>query len=549
MVLSGIIKPKLMKYLFLVFLLTYCGLYLKAQSTANGIEGKVSFVTSQNVYVKFESTENISVGDTLFILKESVITPLLLVKDLSSISCVCTLLSTQNIVVDTKVLARPKAIKKDLLEEIAVKTAVQPVNSADSSSVKKDIPKDLKQDISGRIAISSYSNFSNVSDFSQRMRYNFSLNAQHIGDSKISAETYISFVHKLKQWSQVKENVFNGLKIYSLAFNYAINKNNSVWLGRKINPKLSSVGVIDGLQYETKFKSITAGIIAGTRPDYNNFGFNADLLQFGGYIGHDYTNLKGSAQSSIAMVEQRNKNFTDRRFAYFQHSNSLLKNLYLFGSLEMDLYNQVSNLQDSSLSQDNAPKLSNLYVSLRYKVIKQLSLSLSYSERKNIIYYESYKDIVSRLLETSKMQGFTFQVNYRPVNNISIGSNAGYRFSKQDPRPSKNLYTYLTINNVPGLNVATTLSATLAETSYLSSNIYSLGISRDLVPGKVNAGAGYRYVHYKFQNAEMALTQNMGEFNMTWRILKKLSCSLNYEGTFEKSRNYNLIYANITQRF
>jgi len=47
----------------------------------------------------------------------------------------------------------------------------------------------------------------------------------------------------------------------------------------------------------------------------------------------------------------------------------------------------------------------------------------------------------------------------------------------------------------------------------------------------------------------MALTQNMGEFNLTWRILKKLSCSVNYEGTFEKARNYNLIYANITQRF
>jgi len=549
MVLSGIIKPKVMKYLFLVFLVTFSWLCLKAQSTKRDIEGKVSFVTSQNVYVKFESTENISVGDTLFILQDSLMAPVLIVKDLSSISCVCTLLSAQNIAIDTKVFTQPKGVKKDLSEEAATRPAIQPANPADSISVKKDIPKELKQDISGRISVSSYSNFSNVSDFSQRMRYNFSLNAQHIGDSRFSAETYISFVHKLKEWSQVKENVFNGLKIYSLAVNYAINKNNSIWIGRKINPKLSSVGVIDGLQYETKLRSLTAGLIAGTRPDYMNFGFNADLLQFGAYIGHEYSNAKGSIQSSIAVVEQRNKNNTDRRFAYFQHSNSLLTKLYLFGSLELDLYNQVNNLQDSSLTQNNNPKLSNLYVSLRYKVIKQLSLSLSYSERKNIIYYETYKDIVSRLLETSKMQGFTFQVNYRPINNISIGSNAGYRFSKQDPRPSRNLYSYLTINNVPGLNVSTTISATLAETSYLSSNIYSLGISRDLVPGKLNAGVNYRYVHYKFQNAEMALTQNMGEFNLTWRILKKLSCSVNYEGTFEKARNYNLIYANITQRF
>ena len=45
------------------------------------------------------------------------------------------------------------------------------------------------------------------------------------------------------------------------------------------------------------------------------------------------------------------------------------------------------------------------------------------------------------------------------------------------------------------------------------------------------------------------LIQNMAEMNMTWRILKKLSCSLNYEGTFEKGRNYDRIYVNLTQRF
>jgi hypothetical protein len=32
-------------------------------------------------------------------------------------------------------------------------------------------------------------------------------------------------------------------------------------------------------------------------------------------------------------------------------------------------------------------------------------------------------------------------------------------------------------------------------------------------------------------------------------MMKKLSCSLNYEGTFEKGRNYERIYVNLTQRF
>jgi hypothetical protein len=102
---------------------------------------------------------------------------------------------------------------------------------------------------------------------------------------------------------------------------------------------------------------------------------------------------------------------------------------------------------------------------------------------------------------------------------------------------------------VPGINVAATVSATILETSYMSGQIYSLGISRDLVPGKLSAGLDYRYVSYKFYSGETKLVQNMGEVNFTWRILKKLSCGLYYEGTFDKASTFNRIYINITQRF
>ena len=239
----------------------------------------------------------------------------------------------------------------------------------------------------------------------------------------------------------------------------------------------------------------------------------------------------------------------DRRFVYLQHSNALLPRLYFFGSAEADLYSKVLNTTDSSYTKDNSPSLSNVYVSLRYKVIKQLSLSFSYSARQNIIYYETYKNIIEQLLEMAGTQGYMFQANYHPGKNLSIGANAGYRFSKQDPRPTKNLYSYVTYSNVPWLHASATLSATLLETSYTTGQIYSLGLSRDLLPGKVYGGLSYRFVNYKFVSNEEPLTQHMGEVNLTWRVMKKLLCSLNYEGTFETQRNYNRVYINLTQRF
>jgi len=547
-----------MKHILLVFLLIITGFCLKGQTTSETKEGVISYVTKQNIYVKFLSTEDISVGDTLFIPGQAKLIPVLIVKELSSISCVCMPIAQSNLAVADKVLTRQKLIQQKKTNEISPEPKISPVEiKRDTVAVKKDLPKKLKQDVNGRIAIASYSNFSNGGDPSHRMRYTFSLNAQNISDSKLSAETYISFVHKINEWSEVKADVFNALKIYSLAINYAFDKNNVISLGRKINPKLSSVGAIDGIQYETKLRSLTMGLIAGTRPDYMNYGFNSRLLQYGGYLGHDFTTKTGNMQSSVAVVEQKNNGNTDRRFAYLQHTNSLITNLYFFGSLEFDLFNYKKvaiNQGDTltkkdTLQKDNAPKLSNLYVSLRYKVFKNLSLSLSYSARQNIIYYETYKTIVERLLEQATLQGYMLQVNYRPAKNISLGANAGYRFSKPDPRPSKNLYSYLTFNRVPGVNASATISATLLETSYMSGNIYSLGISRDLIRGRLDGGINYRYVKYKFRSSEKPLVQNIGELNLTWRMMKKLSCSFNFEGTFEKGKSYDRIYINLTQRF
>jgi hypothetical protein len=107
----------------------------------------------------------------------------------------------------------------------------------------------------------------------------------------------------------------------------------------------------------------------------------------------------------------------------------------------------------------------------------------------------------------------------------------------------------VTYSNIPGLKVAATLSATLLETSYMSGQIYGLGISRDLVPGKLSGGLDYKHVRYNFYSGETKLIQNMGEANLSWRILKKLSCGLYYEGTFDNSSIFNRLYINVTQRF
>ncbi|MCK4989826.1 MAG: hypothetical protein KAS29_05045, partial [Bacteroidales bacterium] len=90
---------------------------------------------------------------------------------------------------------------------------------------------------------------------------------------------------------------------------------------------------------------------------------------------------------------------------------------------------------------------------------------------------------------------------------------------------------------------------TWLETSYLSGQIYGLGISRDLIAGKLYGGLKYRYVDYLYQNSEIDLIQHVSEASLSWKVYKKLSLSLYYEGTFEKQLPYNRLYINISQRF
>jgi len=539
-----------MRKLLILMVAISLGYTVSGQVSTPFTEGTVSYITSQNVYVKFESTEGLKAGDTLYSIIHGKHLPSLVVTDLSSISCVCRAIEPSTFAVGDKIAAKPQAAQLALpTKKEEIPAAVPVIPSSPSLPNDTAVVTAPVQRITGRVSMASYSNFSNVSDFSQRLRYNLSLNAFNIGGSGFSAETYIMFAHRLNEWDEIRNDVFNGLKIYNLSLSYEKNKLFKVSAGRKINPRLANTGAIDGVHAEVKLGKFSVGAVVGSRPDYLNYSFNPALFQYGAYLAHDYSSSKGTMQNSFAFVEQKNSGSTDRRFAYFQHTNNLFQKIYFFGSVEAELFSMIRNTSDSSLSTDNRPKLSNVYFSLRYKFSKQVSASLSYSSRQNIIYYETYKDIIDRLLESQSSQGYMAQLTYRPLKNLSFGVNAGYRTGSHDPRPTKNLYSYATFSNIPLLKASATASATFIETGYLNSSIYSLGLSKDLIPGKLYGGVNYRWVKYKFSSAETPLQQHMAEFNLNWRLMKKLSCSINFEGTFEKNRNYERVYFSITQRF
>jgi hypothetical protein len=510
------------------------------------LKGKVSFASSQNVYIKFKSTEGISAGDTLFIYTGGKLTPVLIVKNLSSVSCVCTSITSKDLALSQEVLARKRVniIKTDEKhDEKSIKA--MPALDVTVDTIKKAASKQpVKQKVNGSISVYSYSDFSNTAaKKSTQLRYNYSLNARNIGNTKFSVENYITFRHKLGDWSAVKSDVFNALKIYTLAVRFEPTKTTRITLGRTINYRISSLGAMDGLQFEKTFNKFSAGVLAGFRPDYKNYGLNSNLLQYGGYVAFDTKTAETFSETSLAFMEQMNNMKTDRRFLYFQHTNSLLKNIFFFSTFEVDLYKVKLDLPQNTFD------LTSVYLSLRYRMTNNFSLTASYDQRKNVLYYETYKTLIDSVLENEKRQSIRLQANYRITNNITLGVESGYRFLKSDPRPSRNIYGYLTYYQVPGLMVNFTLTGTWLESAFMDGKVLGADITKDLFQGRLQAGIGYRYTDYTLPESKLSILQNTGTMSLFWQFAPKLSFSANYEGTFEKHDKYNRVYLQIRKRF
>jgi hypothetical protein len=526
-----------MKSLFPIFILLLFSLSSYGQQDTVELQGTVSYLSSQNVYLKFASTEFINKGDTLFQKIDDRYSPALLVKDKSSTSCICASLLPEKVKVGDVFFAKVMMDKKPENED-PKKVKENPVTVKDSSGInllptviapqEDKIEEGFKEKLRGRISAASYSNFYGE-DITHRMRYTLTFQGNNIKNSRFSTDNYITFRHTLGEWQEVKENFRDALKIYSMSVKYDFDKNSSVSLGRKINYRISSMGAIDGLQVEKGLGHFVIGAIAGSRPDYTDYGINFDLFQAGGYVSHGTLKNNKNQESTVAFVEQRNLSKTDRRFTYFQHSNSLIKDLHLFGSFEVDLF---QNINDTI---SNKPSLTNLLFTMRYRVSKKISINAAYDNRKNIIYYESYKSYIDQLIDDETRQGLRVGANYHISKLFTWGFNASWRFQKSEINLSKNLNTYLNISKLPIINATASLSANILQTSYLDSKIFGIRISKEIIRSKLNSELYFRMVEYNYKNYENKISQEIAGASLSWNITRKLSFYLYYEGTFDKA--------------
>lgn len=517
------------------------------------LEGVISYISSQNIYVKFVSTNGIEIGDTLFLKNNNDFLPAIKVDHKSSTSCAGSSIISRKLEINDLLYAIIPEIIKDSTTEAVISTTLTPVviPTVTSGEIITKTTLEPVSSFSGKISVQSYYNFTNnqASYDYQRWRYTFQLNANRIGSSGFSYSQYISFAYRADDWNRISSDLSEAIRVYDLAVKYNFNERTLIWLGRHLNNKISNISSIDGLQFESGINEWSIGAAIGSRPDFNNMGYNFKLFEYGAYINRADLLANGDMQNTLGYFEQTNDFKTDRRFLYYQHSNSAIQSTRIFLSTEIDLYKKEMGESKTEFS------LTSLFTSVNIRPSDFFAVMISYDARKNVIYYETFKTLVDSIIENETRQGFRTRLTLKPFNNFYIGGDYGYRHRKGDLKPSNNYGGSISYSQIPGIESSVTVSFNKLSSSYTEGDIWTASLNRPIAFG-FDVMLGYRFTNYKFRSGIDDLKQNSVSINLNTYFLKPVLLNFTYEGIFWKSitsgedvQSSGRFLANLTYRF
>jgi hypothetical protein len=531
-----------MKYI--IALCLFCGAIFGQDLPKRLTEGSVSYISSQFIYIGFESTTGLTAGDTLFVRNNNSYSPIAVITYLSQKSVAATAFPGK-----LAALKIGSSIYGYASQRTKQETVVIPDTHEKQSPVPiqpPGIPPASKNGftLSGRVSVSSASDYAASSSFnSQQWRSTITLHGDNFLVPGLSFSDYQIISVRGNEWGEFSANPFNKMRFYDLAISADLAAFSKMWIGRHLSTHMANVGAIDGIQFERATSSLSYGAFVGSRPSFNDYGFDAKLFQFGGYISeHTEFGEARQMENTCALFNQTNNMKIDRRFVYLQHSDNLLQKVTLFASSEIDLFSVESGMRK------NTPSLTSLYSSLRVDPFSELSISLSYDARKNVVYYETFHSFLDSLFSNEMRQGFRWNIYARCFPKIAVSLFGGIQTQANDPKPTQNYGGNIYFSEVPFLAAQASINGTYLNGSYVNGYTINADISKNIFT-ELYLSIGARTFQYKYLSTDQKYSQQGIYSSCSIVLAPRLSLSFNYEGTFEQSGNGSRIYVDISQRF
>jgi hypothetical protein len=402
-----------------------CGTSAQTQQC---VSGRITYLSGTSIYIDQGRNTGIAAGDTLSVFRKGVRVSRLVVTAISGSSSVGQPFATIIAPAVGDSVAIIKVVEAPLTDQVPPPTFQSTRMSPDK------VPEGTI--VHGRVGL-QYAGIGASGrrpDFSQPSAI-VRLDISRLFGTGMTFTMYGRALHDLTEGYARIQEPRTRLRLFEMSLNYDAPTS---WFGfsagRVVSRYVGGLGAIDGGLLFARTGSLTAGVLAGTQPDYRTSAYDKDhqtVTAFANYaFGGD---LFRPADVTIAYGQQLVKGRLDRDFLYLQGSFSPGEQLYFYQSTEVDLHTLVDGQQRSS------PRLTNTFLTVSYTPIRWLNINAGYDASRSIFLLESMRTFPDSLFDRELRQGIRTAVMARLPANVSVGASAHVRLPTASLPSARNL--------------------------------------------------------------------------------------------------------------
>lgn len=509
-------------YFLLVALMT--GLLAQDRVT---IQGKITYLTVDQVYSDVGQIDQVEIGDTLTVLRKNKEIGRIIVTNLASKSSV----SSSIVPTETYQLGDRVYLVKQM--EKKPETDVQDTTAAEEESATEKVEE------------------TKVNRF--RHSGNFSLRYSHVTfDAGTNSDRGVSTLqYNLSSLGSFPLTIALYGRGDFISGNYALyqaritlgNRSSlfNAQIGRVFSSELSGMGATDGVMASIHpGENISAGFVFGMQPDPISLTFNRDIKKMGFFGRVQKKTGRLTVLGQTAVVGQYSRGNVDREFLVLKGVIRGRSAWSLRANATVDYYRKqyISTRQSSALT--------NGELSLRIRPLKSLTISSRLSTNRLIIYRESTTSFVDSLFQDELRSGLFNSITYRHSVIGKFGLGFNMRTGSTDRPSLVGRFSYGT--------------GSYLQKSYgdfvlmYIQNFLITGLRTQLGWGREVGENGhlyfqYEYYTYGYGKLLTGYTQHTFSGNLTHRFGKRFILNTSIEYNNEAAFSILYLYAGATYRF
>lgn len=483
-------------------------------------QGKVTYLTADQVYCDIGTSQGITIGDTLQLFRRAEGLGDMVISHSAKNSSVCIpLIPIENIQLGDRVqfekmviIINEPVIEPELVVPEKTRKQKKKMSHAGNVSIRSTI-QSLPNGISEKKGIGTLQYRLKIPAIKQ-------LKVGIYGRSDLQNQKFTLYQARASFGSKHKEPYFQ--------------------LGRVFASELSGIGATDGLLATTPIlNNLILGGLGGFQPNPESYQFNSDIKKFG-----LFSKVKIPSQhfsGSVAFVGQYAGPGIDREFIYSKLSYNPIK------QFSAKLYQTFDYYRNEPIY--NRDKLESTFsqLSLKFKFGHRLTLRTRYTSRQQIIYQQSQVLVPDSLFQSELKNGWYNSLKWQTTHwgTIQIGSNFRKESDSENFSTVHSLY-YRSKPFQKGISID--LNSIMIQNQLLTGIQNKFGFS---IPFKENG-----FLHAEIDIYTFGFGQNWNDYlqqTFSASISKKVNHHLNTYMSIDISKDADYVrmfgYFGLTYRF